>query len=267
MNSLVIFFSLTINGFVPQLRDVKTVCHALRVGQEFRTGRIERRPHVDAIALHRLTLRGRQAFQTGARGILILALGDREHLRALGIAQIGEDRHIHFVPFLQADLVHADAGDDPAGIDLARFAQLVLDDERDHLGRDAVATRGLFHGGKREHAQHLLFEAKGVLGVLALERWNDMLPRMATLAAKDDDFVDPVAGHAEHIDVAREAGDVENLVGVVCLVAALLALVNVGPFPGDLEEIQGPDPAMMGDVDPVGHIDVDSDFWHGQSLT
>src|SRR6516164_9324472 len=59
----VIFFSLAVDGVVPQLGHMKTINYSSRLGQEPSTNAVVRRTHVHPIAPHPGTLRRRQTFQ------------------------------------------------------------------------------------------------------------------------------------------------------------------------------------------------------------
>ena len=90
------------------------------------------------------------------------------------------------------------------GIDLLGLGvgQLVADDQADRLGGDAQPAGDFLLVAADQQPQHLLLEAVGVAGVLALEGRDQVLAVVAPGAAVEGGLVDPEAGLAPEVQVA-----------------------------------------------------------------
>jgi hypothetical protein len=110
---------------------MEAVNHRFGVLQQQPTSLVVRCPHVHTIAQHLVALLGREQLQARRGRLFVAARLHRQHRGILGIAQVGHDRHIQLVAFLQTDLIHAEVRDGPLWIDHERltFGQLILDDE------------------------------------------------------------------------------------------------------------------------------------------
>jgi hypothetical protein len=100
----VIFFPLTIDGLVEQFGHVEAIDDPFGVLQQLRTRFVVGRSHIDTVSLYLLPLRRRQFFQTFPTGCFVPTGRHGQHLRLLGIRQIGEDRHIQLVAFFYNEL-------------------------------------------------------------------------------------------------------------------------------------------------------------------
>jgi len=260
----VIFFPLAVHRLVEQLGDVEPVHHRLGVGQQPPAGVVERLGHVRPVRRHPPTLLRGQFFQALAGRRLVAALSHRQHRRPLRVGQVGQDRDEEPVPLLQAQLVDTHVADDPLGINLLGLSvgQLVVDDQADHLRRDAQPPGHLLLGAADEQAQHVLLEAVGVADFLAAEGRDEVLAVVAVRAAVVGRLVDPEAGLAPDVQVADDLDLVRELqVGGGVAVAAITAAAS-RPGPRDLKAVGVAVAAVGGDGHIGRQIDVDGDGGH-----
>src|SRR5205085_10136068 len=129
------------------------------------------------------------------------------------------------MPLLEAQLVDADIRDPSLRIDLLGLGirQLVADDQPDHLGGDTQASGHLLFAAADQQAQHLLLEAVGVAGVLALKGRDEELPVVAPRAAAEGGLVDPEAGLPPQVQVADYLEPLAELDGGLVFAAAAVA--------------------------------------------
>jgi hypothetical protein len=166
------------------------------------------------------------------------------------------------MPFLEAQLVQADVGDHPLGVDDAVLGQLVLDDVFHHLGRDAQTAGHLLSIAADQRSEHELFEALGVGDVLALERRNDVLPVIAPGTAMEGGLIDPETGLVPDVEVPDHLGRrLERDVGGVLTSAALTAAA-FGQGPTDLEAMSVLVAFVTGNLDSRRQIDINDDAGH-----
>jgi hypothetical protein len=163
-------------------------------------------PHVHTIAQHLVTLLFREQLQAPRGRFFVAARRHRQHLGMLWITQVGHDRHIQLVAFLQTDLIHADVCQHPLWIDHECLAvgQLILDDETHRFRRDGKPPRHLGFVGADEHLQHQFLEAISVSGVFAFERRQEILAMTALGAALKNGLIAKEAGLSENVEVADD---------------------------------------------------------------
>src|SRR5579884_3283942 len=87
----VIFFPLGVDRLVEQLGDVEAVHHRPRLGQQRLTGVVEGLPHVRPVRPHPAPLTFAELSQALPPRRLVAALGDRQHLGVLRVAQVGQE--------------------------------------------------------------------------------------------------------------------------------------------------------------------------------
>jgi hypothetical protein len=114
----VIFPPLPVDRLVEQLGDMEPIYHRLRIRQQLPAGGVERRAHVGPVRLYLPPLLGREVFQAFPGRRLAPPLGHGQHFRPVRVRQVGQDRDVQLVSFLQAQLVDPDVRHDPPGIDL-----------------------------------------------------------------------------------------------------------------------------------------------------
>lgn len=260
----VIFFSQPVEGVVEQLGYVEAINHPLRLGQERRTGVVERQPHIDAIGEHLGPLRRRETLQALASSRLVAARHDRQHFGLLRLRQIGQDGHVQLVPLFQAEFIHADMLDDALRIDRFGVAELVPHDAR-HRFRGNAQTPGHFRFvAADQQTQHMLFEAIRIAGLLAFEGRNQILAMMAVRAAMERRRVRPEPRLAEHVEIAHDPRLAGELQMGFALMAAARARAALGPRPSDLEAVRFAAALVAGDFHALRQIDVDGDAGHGR---
>jgi hypothetical protein len=265
----VIFFSLTINGFTKQLRDMESIDHRPGVLQQLPTGLVVGCPHVHTITKHLVTLLGREQLQASRGRFLVAARLHRQHLGILRITQIGHDGHVQLVAFLQTDLVHADIGDHAFRVDHQRLAvgQLVLHDKTHRFRGDAQSPRHLGFVGADEHLQHLFLEAIGVTGVFAFERRQEVVAMMAFGAAMENGLIAEEAGLAENIEIADDAHFANVEIGFPARRLDRLATwtaTRFGQGPRNFNAVRIWVAMVAGDGNAFGQIDVDGEVGHGR---
>lgn len=259
-----IFFSLAVDGVVPQLGHVKAIDDAVGVGQQLGTRLVVRRRHVDPIAPHPGALLGRQQFQATPCRRFVASLGHRQRPRLLGVAQVGQDRHIQLVPLLEADLVDAHVGDQPRRIDRLGLGELQLDDAGHGLGTDAKAPGHLRFGAADQESHHMLLETQGVTDFLAFEGRNQVLAMMAVLATMKRSRISPEAGLAAHVQIANHPRLAGRFPAGLAFMPAALAAPLLRPRPIDLEAMGVAMTFIAGDGHSLGQIDVDGNAGHGR---
>jgi hypothetical protein len=261
----VIFFSHTINGVVAQLGDMKAIDHSCRVGQELRTRFVVGRSHVHAIAPHLGTLRRCQTLQTLEGGRLVTSGHDREYFRLPWPRQVRQDGHVHFMPLFQTDLIHAEVGDHPRGIQHLGGAHLLLDDPRHRFRRDTQAPGDFGFGAADQQPHHILFKTIGIARVLAFEGRNQILAMMTALTAVKGRRIGPITGLAANIQVTNDACLAGGFpVGLFFMATALTAPLR-GPSPIDLEAMGFALAFVTGDGNALGQIKIDGNIRHGRS--
>jgi hypothetical protein len=265
----VIFFSHTIDGFTKQLRDMESIYRRLGVLQQLPTCLVVGCPHVHTITKHPLTLLGREQIQASRSRFLVAARLHRQHLGILRVTQIGHDRHVQLVAFLQTDLVHADIGDHALRIDHQRLAvgQLVLHDETHRFRGDAQSPRHLGFVGADEHLQHPFLEATGVTGVFAFERRQEVLAMMTFWAAMENGLIAEEAGLSENIEIADDAHFTNVEIGFqACRLDgfATWTAARFGQGPRNFNAVRIREAMIPRDGNAFGQIDVDGEIGHGR---
>jgi hypothetical protein len=260
----VIFFPPAVDGLVEQLGDVEPVHHRRRSWQQRLTGVVERLGHVRPVRPHPAALTFAEFFQAFPGGGFVAALGHGQHLGVLRVGQVGQDGDEPLVPLLQAQLVDAHVGDDPRRIDRlgAGVGELVADDQLDHLGGDAEPAGHLGDVAADQERQHMLLEAEGVAGVLALERRDEGLAAVTVRAAVEGGLVDPEAGLAPDVEVADDLHAVLGLQLGGVLLAAAVAADAAGQGPGHFEAVALAVALVRDEGHTLGEIDVDGDSSH-----
>jgi hypothetical protein len=248
---------------------MEAVNHRFGVLQQQPTGLVVRCPHVHTIAQHLVALLGREQLQARRGRLFVAARLHRQHLGILGIAQVGHDRHIQLVAFLQTDLIHADVRDHPLRIDHERLTlgQLILDDEAHRLRGNAQSPRHLGFVGADEHPQHQFLEAIGVSGVLAFERRQEVLAMTAFAAALKCGLIAKEAGLAENIEIADDTHFANVEMGFEANGLDRLATWTAKRFgygPSNLDAVGFGQTMITGDGNAFGQIDIDGEIGHGR---
>ena len=227
------------------------------------------RSHVHTITYHTRALLRRQQIQARRGCFLVAARHHCQHLRILRITQIGHDRHVQLVAFLQTNLIHADVRNHTLGVDHQRLAvgQLVLHDEAHRLRGDAQSPRHLGLVGADEHPQHLFLEAIGVAGVFAFERRQEVVAVMAFGATMKDGLVAEESGLPKNIEIANDARFANVEIGLdACRLHrfATRTAARFGQGPSDFDAVRIGEAMIAGDGGVFGQIDVDGEVDHGR---
>jgi hypothetical protein len=175
---------------------MKAIDHGLGVRQQLPASVVEGRGHVGSIRLHPLPLRFAQLFQAFSGSSLVPSFRHGQHLGPLGVGQVRQNGGVQLVSLLQTQLIDAHVGKHPLRIDVLGLGvgPLVADDQSDRLGGDAQAPGNFLLVTADQQAQHLLFKAVGIAGVLAFKGRDQVLAMVAPGTAMIGGSVDPEAG-------------------------------------------------------------------------
>ena len=185
---------------------------------------------------------GREAVPTG---------GNRQNLRLLGVAQVGQDGRIQLVPLLEADLVQAKADDEPLRVHF--FGSLVGDlvghNEGDGLCGNPQTLSDLFFRAADEASQNVSLEAIGVGHVLALEGRQQVLASAAVGTMMPRRLIDPETRLTPEIEVPHRVERFLGLQAQRLVVPATVAAAVVRQGPGDMESMAVAVPLILQEFD------------------
>ncbi len=263
----VIFPPLTVNRRVEQFGDVEPVHHGPCVREEPSTGGVERRTHVRSVRSHLPPLPFRQPPQARPARRLVPPVGHGQHLRSLGVGQVGQQGDVEFVPLLEAQFVDPDIRDDSLRIDPlgSGVGQLVADDPPDRLGRDPEPAGDFLFVAADQRPKHMVLESECVAGVPALERRNQVLPAAAMRAPMVRRLIDPEAGLPPNVQVPDDLDRVLDFDAGIRVPSAPVTVAPIRPRPSDLESVTVAVPLVAGERHARGKIDVNGDRRHDRS--
>src|SRR5512135_3504639 len=164
---------------------------------------------------------------------------------------------------LQAQLVQADVGDDPSGVDRAILGQLVLNAPFHRLGGDPRASGHVLGRAPDQRPEHELLEAEGIGRVLALEGRDDVLAEVTPRTAMGGGLVDPEAGLAPDVEVPDGLGSRLELEMGPILMPTTFATAALGQGPADLEAVSLLVAFIAGNLHTWGQVHLDRNVGHG----